>query len=130
MTLPWTITEAAAALRRGEGTPPQLVEGCLARIDRWGRDVRAWGRGDADGARRAAAELGAEAKAGHWRGPLHGIPLGIKDIFDVAGQPTLAGSPLRAGHRAERDAETVARLRAVGAVILGKTETTQFASFD
>ena len=80
--------------------------------------------------RRAADALDREAAEGRWRGPLHGIPIGIKDIIDVAGLPTRAGSPLRAEHVAAADAPLVARLRAAGAVILGKTVTVEFACFD
>jgi Asp-tRNA(Asn)/Glu-tRNA(Gln) amidotransferase A subunit family amidase len=63
-------------------------------------------------------------------GPLHGIPIGIKDIIDVAGWPTLCGSKLREGHVAEKDAAVVANLRKAGAIVLGKTVTTEWASFD
>ncbi len=72
----------------------------------------------------------AELQAGKSRGPLHGIPVGIKDIIDVAGWPTAAGSKLKANDIAEKDAPVVSRLKTAGAVILGKTVTTQFASFD
>jgi aspartyl-tRNA(Asn)/glutamyl-tRNA(Gln) amidotransferase subunit A len=65
-----------------------------------------------------------------WLGPLHGIPVGIKDIIDVAGWPTRCGSPLRTGHVAERDAAVVTALRDAGAIILGKTVTTEWAGFD
>src|SRR6202040_4318242 len=71
-----------------------------------------------------------EMKQGHWRGPLHGIPLGIKDIFDVFDWPTAAGSRLWAQSIARRDATVVERLRQAGAVFVGKTVTTQYASFD
>ena len=67
---------------------------------------------------------------GEFRGPLHGIPIGIKDIVDVAGWPTEAGSPLRRGQIAQRDATLVAKLREAGAILLGKTVTTEFACFD
>ena len=74
--------------------------------------------------------LADEAGRGAFRGPLHGIPVGIKDIIDVAGLPTRAASPLRDGHRAADDAPLVAGLKRAGAVVLGKTVTTAFASFD
>ncbi|HET7342423.1 MAG TPA: amidase, partial [Methylomirabilota bacterium] len=77
-----------------------------------------------------ARERQAEARAGRVRGPLHGVPVGIKDIFDVAGMPTTAGAREFAHTRPTRDATAVARLRAAGAVILGKTHTTQFAFRD
>jgi len=125
-----TIYEAADQLRAGSLRSLELVEHCLARIERFEDRVRAWVSVDADGARTQARELDDQLRAGRWRGRLHGIPIGIKDIVDVAGSPTLAGSRLRAGHRAVRDATLVARLRAAGAVILGKTVTTEFACFD
>jgi Asp-tRNA(Asn)/Glu-tRNA(Gln) amidotransferase A subunit family amidase len=125
-----SITDVAAKLRDGRVTPIELLEDCLARIRRFDQRVRAWVMVDEASARATAAQLGEELRTGQWRGPLHGIPIGVKDIIDVAGWPTLAGSPLRRGHRAERDATVVARLREAGAILLGKTETTQFASFD
>ena len=125
-----TIHEAAEQLRAARLSCQDLVETCLARIDRFEESVRAWVLVDSHGARDEARRLDAELAAGHSRGPLHGIPLGIKDIIDVAGWPTLAGSRLRLGNVAAHDAPVVARLRAAGAVILGKTVTTEFASFD
>ena len=125
-----TITAAASQLRQGQLTSTNLVEHCLKQIKRREPHLRAWVRVDEQGALATAAELDQLAARGEFRGPLHGIPIGIKDIIDVQGLPTLAGSPLRAGHVAARDATVVARLRQAGAIILGKTETTQFASFD
>jgi Asp-tRNA(Asn)/Glu-tRNA(Gln) amidotransferase A subunit family amidase len=124
-----TIAGVGPALREGRLTCGQLLEGCLARIDQREPEVRAWVLLDRDGARAQAAERDAERASGRWRGPLHGIPVGIKDIIDVAGQPTAAGSRLWVDH-ATADAEVVARLRAAGAVILGKTVTTAYAAFD
>ena len=72
----------------------------------------------------------AATKTANALGPLHGIPVGIKDIIDVAGWPTKCGSPLREGHVAERDAAVVTSLRKAGAIILGKTVTTEWAGFD
>jgi aspartyl-tRNA(Asn)/glutamyl-tRNA(Gln) amidotransferase subunit A len=85
---------------------------------------------DRDGARAEAQRLTDEAKRGQVRGPLHGIPVAIKDIFDVNGWPTAAGSKLWANSVARKDATVVERLRRAGAVFLGKTVTTQYASFD
>jgi aspartyl-tRNA(Asn)/glutamyl-tRNA(Gln) amidotransferase subunit A len=85
---------------------------------------------DRDGARAEAERLTEELQRGRWRGPLHGIPLGIKDIIDVFDWPTAAGSKLWAHSIARRDATVVQRLRDAGAVFLGKTVTTQYASFD
>ncbi|MBI2827158.1 MAG: amidase [Planctomycetia bacterium] len=128
--LPASIREAGDLLRAGRLTSLDLVEACLARIERFDARVRAWVMVDADGARAQARRLDDELHKGGPRHPLHGIPIGIKDIIDVEGWPTLAGSRLRAGHVARQDAPIVRRLRAAGAVILGKTVTTEFASFD
>ncbi|HQU43443.1 MAG TPA: amidase, partial [Pirellulales bacterium] len=124
------LLAAAADIRSGRLRPLDLIERCLAQIDAHEPRIRAWVMVDAEGARDVARRAGDEIARGEYRGPLHGIPIGIKDIVDVAGWPTLAGSSLRAGHRAEQDATVVARLRNAGAVFLGKTVTTEFASFD
>jgi aspartyl-tRNA(Asn)/glutamyl-tRNA(Gln) amidotransferase subunit A len=125
-----TIPAAAAAMRSGSLTPVDLLEQCLAGIDRHEDSIRAWVLVDRAGARRQAERLTAEARRGEWRGPLHGIPIGIKDIFDVFDLPTAAGSKLWANSVARQDAVVVRRLRQAGAVILGKTVTTAYASFD
>ena len=125
------ITDAIAHVRRGELTPTDLVERCLARIDEFDDQIRAWAMVDVAGARAEAESLTALAQRGEIVGPLHGIPIGIKDIIDVAGMPTKAGSPLRESDRpAESDAPVVARLREAGAIVLGKTVTTEWACFD
>jgi aspartyl-tRNA(Asn)/glutamyl-tRNA(Gln) amidotransferase subunit A len=125
-----TITTAAKKIRQGQLTPLALLDECLANIERYEKSVHAWVLIDREGARVEAAARGAEAKRGEWRGPLHGIPVGIKDIIDVFDWPTAAGSRLWAQSIARRDATAVERLRQAGAVILGKTVTTQYASFD
>ncbi len=130
MPEPRTITEAAEFIRKGELSPSELLEQCLARIDRYEDRVRAWVYLDRDGAREQAARLTVELKAGQNRGPLHGIPVGIKDIIDVFDMPTGCGSKRWAQSFARRDATCVERLRQAGAVIMGKTVTTAFASFD
>ncbi|MCA9131760.1 MAG: amidase [Planctomycetales bacterium] len=125
-----TIAAAASALRRGALRPLDLVEFCLSRIERFEPRVHAWVLVDAAGARAEALRQEAMLRAGQDPGPLAGIPLGIKDIIDVAGWPTRGGSTLRDGHVAHRDATLVGRLREAGAIILGKTVTAQFACFD
>lgn len=117
-------------MRQGRLSPMDLVEQCLARIEATEPRVRAWVLVDDAGARQAARQAAEELARGHDRGPLHGIPCGIKDIVDVAGWPTLAGSSTRGGQAALHDATVVARLRHAGAVVLGKTVTTEFAGFD
>ncbi len=125
-----TISDAAPLIQSGRIHPRELVDRCLAQIDAYEDRLHAWAEVDEVGARRDAEMLGREAAAGNYRGLLHGIPLGIKDIIDVAGLPTRAGSPLRANHRATADAPVVAALRRSGAIILGKTVTVEFACFD
>jgi aspartyl-tRNA(Asn)/glutamyl-tRNA(Gln) amidotransferase subunit A len=128
---PGRIAALAQQIRSGDLAASALVERCLARIDAVEPAVQAWRVVLAERARAEAAALDAEAKAGRFRGPLHGIPIGIKDIIDVAGVTTLANSRSREGSApASADADVVAALRAAGAVILGKTHTTEFAFFD
>src|SRR5439155_24092213 len=106
------------------------LEQCLARIDRYEPKVRAWVFIDRERARQDGERLTTELKAGQDRGPLHGIPVGIKDIIDVFDMPTACGSKRWAQSYARRDATCVERLRQAGAVIMGKTVTTAYASFD
>jgi aspartyl-tRNA(Asn)/glutamyl-tRNA(Gln) amidotransferase subunit A len=125
-----TIHAAADDIRNGRLAPPDLLETCLTNLDRYEPHVRAWVFVEREQARADALRLADELMRGHWRGPLHGIPLGIKDIIDVFDWPTAAGSTLWASSIARRDATVVQRLRQAGAVLLGKTVTTQYASFD
>ena len=130
MHVPNNIFEAAQALRTGDCTPLDLVERCLERIARYEESVKAWVSVDGDQARQTARELVQTKSSATTRSPLWGIPLGIKDVFDVAGQPTQAGSPMRKDHRAAADSFAVQKLREAGAILLGKTVTTEFACFD
>lgn len=125
-----TIAGVAQALREHSRTCVDVVANCLAQIDAWESKVRAWVSIDREGALAHAHTLDREAAAGAWRGPLHGIPIGIKDLVDVKDWPTAAGAPWLRNAVASRDAPLVDRLRAAGAIILGKTVTTQFACFD
>ncbi len=125
-----TLAQASAAIRAGSVSPNGLVAECLERIDRTDGELHAWVHVDHDGARRAAELAEEELRCGTYRGPMHGIPVGVKDIIDVAGMPTRAGSPLTESRCVEVDAPVVAALRAAGAIVLGKTVTTQFACFD
>ena len=130
MPEPLTIAAAAPLVRSGELTPSELLEQCLRRIDVYEPAVQAWVYLDRERARRDAARLTDEAKAGRVRGPLHGVPVGVKDIIDVFDMPTGCGSKLWANSYARRDATVVERLRQAGAVILGKTVTTPYAYLD
>jgi aspartyl-tRNA(Asn)/glutamyl-tRNA(Gln) amidotransferase subunit A len=127
---PLTITAAAELIRAGKLSPVELLDICLRRIDRYEPKVKAWVYIDRDRARAEAERLAAELAAGQNRGPLHGIPIGVKDIIDVFDMPTGCGSKLWANSYARRDATVVERLRQAGAVILGKTVTTPYAYLD
>src|SRR5437588_6216077 len=128
--MPWTIHSASEAIRNGRITAPELLDSCFQQIDRYEPRVHAWVFVDRELAIEQAEAAAVELRQGRWRGPLHGIPFGIKDIFDVFDWPTAAGSSLWARSIARRDATVVERLREVGGVFVGKTVTTQYASFD
>lgn len=121
------LAELARDLRTGRVRASQLVDACLAAIDRRNAEVNAFITITAESALADASAADRDAAAGRTRGPLHGIPISIKDLIDVAGVPTTAASRVRAGHRAARDAPSVARLREAGAVFVGKTNLHEFA---
>jgi Asp-tRNA(Asn)/Glu-tRNA(Gln) amidotransferase A subunit family amidase len=120
-----SASELAAGLRRRELKAIDVTEACLARIAEREPVLHAWACFDADYAGRQARDL----DAGPIRGPLHGLPIGVKDIFDTAELPTEYGSPIYRGHRPAGDAACVALARAAGAVVLGKTASTEFAVY-
>jgi len=122
-----TLTEASRSIREGKLSPVELTQSCLSRIDRFEPQVKAWVTLDRDGALREAVRLEDERRAGRMRGLLHGIPVGIKDIFFTAGMRTTAGHTPMAEFVPDYDAAVVERLKAAGAIILGKTTTTEFA---
>ena len=117
--------EAARRLAAREITAEQMAHACLARIEEREAAVGAWIHIDPDAVLAQARQL----DAGPVRGPLHGLPLGVKDLIDTADLPTAYGSPVYAGHRPRADAACVALARAAGALVLGKTVTTEFAWF-
>ena len=123
------VSEAAADLREGRITSAELVGDCLARIEELEPEVKAWAFLDRDHALAQAKALDLRRQEGKALGPLHGVPIAIKDIFDTDDMPTELGSPLWVGRTPRRDAAAVARLRAAGAVIMGKTVTTEYAYF-
>jgi Asp-tRNA(Asn)/Glu-tRNA(Gln) amidotransferase A subunit family amidase len=128
--LEWiSATEAAAAIADGRLSSRELTEACLASIGRQEGTIGAWTFIDRDHALRQAEMADAAHSAGQPHGPLHGVPVGVKDIFDTHDMPTGDGSPLHAGRTAHRDAAAVAMLRQAGAVIMGKTVTTEFACY-
>lgn len=125
-----TLTEAASQIRSGKLSPLEYTRSLLDRIDRVEPRIEAWVTIDRDAVLKEAANCEREAKARSFRGPLHGIPIGIKDIFYTKGLRTTAGSPLFQMFVPEEDARAVAKLKQAGAIILGKTVTTQFALSD
>ncbi len=124
-----TLSETIAALREGTVSAERVVDGCLDRIEAVDGNIEAWAFLDADHARNQARALDAARADGKPMGRLHGIPIGIKDIFDTADMPTEDGTVLHAGRRPQRDCTVVSLLRQAGAVIMGKTVTTELATF-
>jgi Asp-tRNA(Asn)/Glu-tRNA(Gln) amidotransferase A subunit family amidase len=124
-TPPRTALATAAAIRAGTTTSEEVVAACLELIAEREDELHAWAHLEPELALSEARRRDAEEP----RGPLHGVPVGVKDLIDTADQPTAYGSPIHAGHRPTTDASAVARLREAGAVILGKTVTTEFAVF-
>jgi Asp-tRNA(Asn)/Glu-tRNA(Gln) amidotransferase A subunit family amidase len=118
-------TAAIRLLRDGSLTSEALVRACLDRIARDEPRLHAWAHLDPDGAIAGARAVDARGRPG----PLHGLPVGIKDIIDTADAPTECGTPLYRGRRPARDAASVTALRAAGGVVLGKTVTTELAFF-
>ncbi len=104
-----------------------LVEACLARIAEVEPQVKAWAWLDGDHALEQARRLDQWRQAGRPLGPLHGLPVGLKDVIDTKGIPTENGTPIHAGRVPRADAWVVARLKAAGAIIMGKTVTTECA---
>jgi len=119
-----TATDIVRLTASGALTAEAVTTACLERIAQREDAVRAWEYIDPDHALREAREL----DRGPARGPLHGVPIGIKDIIATADMPTGYGSPIYAGHRPAWDAACVAAIRAAGGIVLGKTVTTEFAS--
>ncbi len=124
-----SASEAARLIRDGVIRSEQLVEACLGRVRETEAKVQAWAFLDPNHALAQACAADAWRLEGRPTGPLHGVPVGIKDIIDTADMPTEHGSVLYAGRTPSRDATVVAMLRAAGAVIMGKTVTTEFATY-
>ena len=123
-----SASDAVHLIRQGAIDSAQLVEACLARVRETDTQVQAWAFLDPDHALAQARAADDLKRQGLPIGPLHGVPVGVKDIFDTADMPTEYGSVLYAGRTPSRDAAAVAMLRAAGAVIIGKTVTTEFAT--
>ncbi len=124
-----SATAAAAEIARGAFSAQDYCAACLDRIAARDGEINAFVHLDRAHALSQARALDERRAQGYPLGPLHGIPVGIKDIIDTADYPTEMGSPLAAGRRPGRDATVVAKLRAAGAVIIGKTVTTEFAYY-
>jgi aspartyl-tRNA(Asn)/glutamyl-tRNA(Gln) amidotransferase subunit A len=122
-----TLTQLSRAIAAGDLSPVELLDACIARIEKAEDEVKAFVTLDLDGARRRANELAEELASSGPRSPLHGIPFGIKDMIDVSGLPTTAGSRILSDNVADRDAPIVETLRRAGAIVLGKTNTQEFA---
>ena len=122
-----SAADAAGAIRAGRITSEALVAACLARIDETEPDLRAWAYLDAEAVLEQGRELDRIRKAGRGVGALHGVPVGVKDIVETADMPTECGSPIFAARQTGSDARIVEKLREAGAVIMGKTKTTEFA---
>jgi Asp-tRNA(Asn)/Glu-tRNA(Gln) amidotransferase A subunit family amidase len=123
------LSEAAADIREGRITSLELVRDCLDRIAEVDGAIEAWAFLDREHALRQAEAADDAHRRGRHHGPLHGVPVGVKDIFDTYDLPTELGSPFWGGRMPRADAAAVARLRAAGAVIMGKTVTTEYAYF-
>jgi Asp-tRNA(Asn)/Glu-tRNA(Gln) amidotransferase A subunit family amidase len=124
-----SAAEAARRMAEGSVTAQEMVSACLARIREREPEVRAWAHLDEDYALGQARRLDEWRIAGHEVGPLHGVPVAVKDIIDTRDMPTCNGTPLHEGRRPRSDAAVVAQLRQAGAVILGKAVTAELAVY-
>ena len=122
-----SLVEAAELVRRKKVSPVELTEACLARIEARNPALNAYITVTAESALAQAREAEADVQRGRWRGPLHGMPIGLKDLFDTAGVKTTAGSALFKDRVPSQDAEVVRRLKAAGAVLVGKQNMHEFA---
>ena len=125
-----SVAEAAAQIREGTLSPVALAESLLTRIDALDGDLQAWVTIDRDAVLSAAREREAEVQRGDPLGLIHGVPVGLKDIFYTEGMLTACGSKVNADFVPEFDATSVAKIKAAGGIILGKAVTTEFASGD
>jgi aspartyl-tRNA(Asn)/glutamyl-tRNA(Gln) amidotransferase subunit A len=122
-----TLAEAAEQVRQRQISPVELTKACLARIEQHNPVLNAFITVTAESALSEAAEAEREIQSGHWRGPLHGIPVGLKDLIDQKDVPTTAGSAVLKDTIAVEDAEVTRRLRQAGAVLIGKLNLHEFA---
>lgn len=118
-----------AGLRQGEIIAANLVDACLDRIAAREPDVKAWAFLDAERARERARLADAWRASGQLLGPLHGLPVGVKDVFDTVDMPSEYGSATLRGRQPAKDADAVAMLRRAGAIVIGKTATSEFGMY-
>ncbi len=126
----WSLREIAVRTADGELSPDQVVGAAAASIAASEDRIHAWCRLTDDAAREAARALAGELDGPGPRSALHGVPFGAKDIFDTAGVPTEWGSATQSGRTPGRDCGLIARLKALGCVLMGKTHTTAYAYYD
>lgn len=122
-----SLSEASQLLRKKKVSPVELTNQCLSRIERLNPKLNAFISITADSAQAEARQAEAEIQRGHWRGPLHGIPIALKDLVDTAGVRTTAASGLFKNRIPNEDAEIVRRLKTSGAIFLGKLNLHEFA---
>ncbi len=122
-----TLAPIAALIRRGQLSPVKLMEVCLERIERLNPRLNAFLTVLGESALREAVHAAEALQRGSEWGPLHGVPVGVKDLIDVAGVRTTAGSDFMRGYTAADDADVIRRLRGAGAIIIGKTHLHEFA---
>jgi aspartyl-tRNA(Asn)/glutamyl-tRNA(Gln) amidotransferase subunit A len=123
----FSLTEASRLIRDKKVSSVELTQSCLKRIERLNPRLNAFITVTAESALAQAREAEAEIQRGHWRGPLHGVPIALKDLFDTAGVKTTAASGLFKDRVPAQDAEIVRRLKDAGAVLLGKLNMHEFA---
>ena len=120
--------DAVNGIRKKRFTSQQLMADCITRIEKREQSVRAWAHFDPEHAMAEAKKADQKLDNGERLGPLHGIPVGIKDVIDAKGMPGEHGSPIFANRVPEEDSEAVIQLKNAGAIIMGKTVTTEMAN--
>ena len=125
-----TVSQASQQIKEKKLSPVDLAQSLLERIDATESDLKAWATIDREEVLTTAKQLEEEASQGKSRGLLHGVPVGLKDIFYTAGMKTAAGSKVYADFVPDFDATSVAKIKEAGGIILGKAVTTEFAQSD
>jgi aspartyl-tRNA(Asn)/glutamyl-tRNA(Gln) amidotransferase subunit A len=122
-----SLSDVSAQVKARKISPVELVQECLTRIDKYDSLINSFIIANADEAIESARDAEQEITRGQWRGPLHGIPVALKDLIDIEGRVTTAASALFLNKVAREDADVVKKLRAAGAVIIGKNNLHEFA---